>query len=132
MNNDRFKFRVWKPDWKQYDNDNYLSQDGVLVYAEVDGDGYSGLFCDGDDGVIEQCTGIKDFFGCLIYEGDILKDSEGSDTLTIVYQNGALGYVWAKQFHPMPPWIKNFVVIGNIHEANGAHGANEESEDKHE
>jgi uncharacterized phage protein (TIGR01671 family) len=55
--NDRFRFRVW--DGKRYVTTGIMFNNTLGTIEPV-------------DGVLEQCTGLKDKNGKLIFEGDIL------------------------------------------------------------
>ena len=71
--NDRFKFRVWDNLCKRYDDLHaiYLAQSGSVCYPIVD----IGITYPSEDSeyIVEQCTGLRDRNGRLIYEGDIVR-----------------------------------------------------------
>ena len=68
MNNDRFKFRVW-----DFPTDNNTSWENKYTYfdlMEMGDDEWSSI--NNQHQILEQCTGLRDKKGTLIYENDIV------------------------------------------------------------
>ena len=76
MNNDRLNFRVWDKKNKKY-MENYAScsinESGVL-HVHTFGQHYE--LENTEDFEVEQCTGLKDKNGNLIYESDYVKAND--------------------------------------------------------
>ena len=116
--NDRFMFRVWD----RYTHETpaeqmqFLCFDGCLVDSD-------GCHHSPDDYVIEQCSGLKDKNGKLIFENDIIIAPNNSHKLIVIrMKNGVYGCkeyrfngVWEMNLYDL---IKHYGVeiIGNIHE----------------
>ena len=115
--NDRFKFRVWDKHHKTFlviPYGNYaLSDDGELFWLMSNCD-CSEL--DTEDYIIEQCTGLRDKNGKLIYEGDFLKDHNGIWQVLWDEKEAAFYIYNKKRDFYLSPFIGEFEIIGNIHD----------------
>ena len=111
--NDRFKFRVWDNEFKKY----YPASDFCI----------EDLQDSGDEIIVEQCTGLRDKNGRLIYEGDILQytDTNGFKIRQEVVwdsENARFAHVvdWGcfdRNFSPLEREIcAQKEIVGNIHE----------------
>jgi len=125
---DRFKFRVWSKECSEYVeqecSDCYIRYNGELeCYNLKDTD--EDCIYDGypeDDAIVEQCTGLKDKNGKLIYEGDLIKSPNNSNLLEVIWEESS----WhTKEYKPngkneliLDSLVAFYGVeiIGNIHE----------------
>lgn len=126
--NDRFKFRVWDTSKNKYSVEDWLpmiDEQGDLCFRNTDDVVY---YPPTDQFIIEQCTGLKDKNGKLIYEGDIL-DCELQDIDSHGYpfihfkkgivkraKNGAYCVEGDDDFYASDITLYPIEIIGNIHE----------------
>lgn len=107
--NDRFRFRAWDK-WKHtyiYDAQDTWDNEWAEFFGLMVDDSHGSRFA------VEQCTGLKDKNGKLIYEGDILKS--GIHYYQVVWHEGK--FVLNKGCKNYPIGGCDLMeIIGNIHE----------------
>ena len=137
---DRFKFRVWDNIHKRYiycDFAGYCSVDYsgngekriVFMPSGVEQikNGRPLLYAKEDEAKIEQCTGLKDKNGKLIYEGDIVLKSDvnaigysRTRVCKVHWHNDWLSWAITTQYGDTYELSEfepqQYEIIGNIHE----------------
>ena len=103
--NDRFKFRVWWEKEKRYRTD-------IKMYPAE-------RFCQ-KEFIVEQCVGLKDKNGTLIYENDIVLGATGFK-YCIIWSEMELGWTLQNLETKLCIAMNAFTpdeieIIGNIHE----------------
>lgn len=115
---DRFKFRFWNNDKQQWHGRD------VPLYKVHDDNKLVGY-------TVEQCTGLKDKNGNLVYEGDVLSDGDVHCVVMFgeyehYYHDGMYGWYLRDAKHDTvydgnQSYMEEGEVIGNIHTTHTAY-----------
>lgn len=115
---ERLMFRVWDEHKKSYRDDYDIQKDGQVTLRNM----FNGfdITKHPDSFTIEQCTGIRDKNGKLVFEGDVIHYHIETDNGEVIEENFAMN--WYPNCMGFDAWQDADViesdgeVIGNIHE----------------
>lgn len=124
--NDRFKFRFYDKQCKMYLPDGYYINGNKWM-----DDYYEDVYDLPENIIPEQCTGLKDKSGRLIYEGDIIRYCVNwrayclTYTRIVAWDKNTAGFIMINgktQVKPLQKWrfpdpeTHIIEIVGNIHE----------------
>lgn len=115
---ERLMFRVWDENKKSYRDDYDIQKDGQVTLRNM----FNGfdITKHPDRYVIEQCTGIRDKNGKLVFEGDVIHYHIETNNGEVIEENIAMN--WYPNCMGFDAWQEADVIesdgeiIGNIHE----------------
>ena len=123
MNTDRYRFRVWDKVNKRYLPTCDIAIDSVFRGYLWDRDHDEWVWYS-NDLLIEQCTGLRDKNGKLIYEGDRVESHDMFDDLYVFNVEWFQGKMVLRSTPNSAPVLVgnslSYEIIGNIHEEKGA------------